>query len=106
MLKSAAKVNHLQATGGTSMLLDLHPSAVQRTNGHDPLASLLRTYFDLGGSHIEVTLADERRLREAQLHPEIFQDLTVRVAGYSAVFVQLSRELQDHVIERMKGCEH
>lgn len=101
LLKSAGKLRQRQATGGTSMLLDLHPSMAQKSNGHDPLEAMLRTYFDLGGSHIEVSLIDANTLRRAQQHPEQHQDLTVRVAGYSAQFLSLSRELQEHVIERL-----
>ena len=102
LLKSAGKLHQRLATGGTSMLLDLHPSMVQKTNGHDPLAAMLKTYFDLGGSHIEVSLIDAKTLRRAQQQPDQHQDLTVRVAGYSAQFTSLSRELQDHVIERLQ----
>ena len=84
------------------MLLDLHPSFVARHNGNDPLLDLLRTYFSLGGTHAEFTLVDEKRLRAAQANPEQDPNLTVRVAGYSAQFVNLSREAQDHVIERTR----
>jgi formate C-acetyltransferase len=100
LLKSAAKLNQRQATGGTSMLLDLHPSMVKKANGADPIEVLLRTYFSLGGSHIEVTIADAKRLRAAQKEPDKYRHLTVRVAGYSAHFVNLSRELQEHIIAR------
>jgi len=101
LLKSAGKLQQRQATGGTSMLLDLHPSMAQKSNCHDPLEAMLRTYFDLGGSHIEVSLTDANTLRRAQQHPEQHQDVTVRVAGYSAQFLSLSHELQEHVIERL-----
>jgi len=84
------------------MLLDLHPSMVVKDNGDDPLAAMLRTYFDdLGGSHAEVSLLDAKTLREAQKHPDQHQDLTVRVAGYSARFLDLSRDLQEHIIARL-----
>jgi formate C-acetyltransferase len=102
LLKSAAKTNQRRALGGTSLLIDLHPSAVQRAGDTDPLDAMLRTYFGLGGTHVEFTLVDEARLRQAQAEPERFRDLTIRVAGYSAQFVTLSRELQEHVIERVR----
>jgi formate C-acetyltransferase len=100
LLMSAAKLHQRQATGGTSMLLDLHPSMVEKSNGSDPIEVLIRTYFNLGGSHVEVTIADAARLRAAQQEPDKHRHLTVRVAGYSAAFVSLSRELQDHIIAR------
>ncbi|MBM4081140.1 MAG: hypothetical protein FJ278_15665 [Planctomycetes bacterium] len=102
LLKSAAKTNQRRALGGTSLLLDLHPSVVRCSGDTDPLATMIRTYFGLGGTHVEFTLVDEARLRQAQREPERFQDITIRVAGYSAKFVALSRELQEHVIERLR----
>ncbi len=100
LLKSAAKLNQRQATGGTSMLLDLHPSMVKKANGTDPIEALVRTYMSLGGAHVEITIADAKRLRAAQQEPEKYRHLSVRVAGYSAHFTALSRELQDHIIAR------
>jgi len=102
LVKSAAKLNQRQAMGGNALLVDLHPTLVQKENGSDPLAALLKTYFSLGGSHVEFTLVDEKMLREAQNMPEKYADLTVRVAGYSAQFATLSRDLQEHVIERTR----
>jgi len=102
LAKSAAKLNQRQAMGGNALLLDLHPSMIQKEDGDDPLAGLLRTYFSLGGSHVEFTIVDEKMLREAQKMPERYADLTVRVAGYSAQFVNLNKDLQEHIIERTK----
>jgi formate C-acetyltransferase len=101
VVKSAAKLNQRQAMGGNALLVDLHPTMIRKDNGSDPLAALLRTYFSLGGSHVEFTLVDEKTLRKAQKDPESYSHLTVRVAGYSAQFVTLSRDLQEHIIERM-----
>jgi len=100
LVKSASKLNQRQTPAGTSMLLDLHPSLLTPSHGHDPLRSLLETYFALGGAHAEFTLVSADRLREAQAHPDQYPHLTVRVAGYSARFVDLSREAQEHVIAR------
>ncbi|MEJ2718476.1 MAG: glycine radical domain-containing protein [Deltaproteobacteria bacterium] len=62
--------------------------------------SFLRTWGDLGISHIQFNVFDKETLLEAQRKPEEHQDLTVRVAGYSAYFVDLSRGLQDSIIAR------
>ncbi len=103
LLKSAGKLPQRRAAGGTSMLLDLDPSMAQPRDGQDPLASAIKTYFDdLGGTHIEISLLDAKTLRAAQKDPERHRDITVRVAGYSAQFVSLSPELQEHVIERLQ----
>ena len=58
------------------------------------------TYFRRGGCQLMVTVVDRGQLEDAQLHPEKYPDLLVRVAGYSAVFVNLGRDVQDEVISR------
>ena len=58
------------------------------------------TYFKRGGCQLMVTVVDRGQLEDAQAHPEKYPDLLVRVAGYSAVFVNLGRDVQDEVISR------
>jgi formate C-acetyltransferase len=62
--------------------------------------SYLRTWADLGISHIQFNIVDGKTLLAAQKNPESYQDLIVRVAGYSAYFVDLSKGLQDSIIKR------
>ena len=62
--------------------------------------SYLKTWGDLGISHIQFNIVDKATLLEAQVHPEKHTDLIIRVAGYSAYFVDLSKGLQDNIIER------
>jgi choline trimethylamine-lyase len=64
------------------------------------LANLVRTYDDLGGWHIQVNSVATEVLRDAQLHPEQHKDLLIRVAGYSAFFVELCPESQNDIIDR------
>lgn len=64
------------------------------------LLSLHRTYFQRGGCHIQCNVLDKETLLDAQKNPELHRDLLVRVAGYSARFVDLSREVQDEIIAR------
>ena len=59
---------------------------------------------DLGISHIQFNVVDEDTLLAAQKNPENYQDLIVRVAGYSAYFVDLSKGLQDSIIKRTEQC--
>jgi formate C-acetyltransferase len=66
----------------------------------DIFVGYLRTWGDLGISHIQFNVVDEKTLREAQKNPGEYQNLIVRVAGYSAYFVDLSRGLQDSIIAR------
>jgi formate C-acetyltransferase len=60
----------------------------------------LKTWREKKVPHVQFNVVDKKTLLEAQQRPEAFQDLIVRVAGYSAYFVELSRGLQDHIIQR------
>jgi formate C-acetyltransferase len=66
----------------------------------DKLASLIKTYFTLGGHHIQFNVVDAEILKKAQQDPEDFKSLIVRVAGYSAFFNELTRDVQDEIIQR------
>lgn len=61
---------------------------------------LFKTYFERGGCQLMVTVVDRGQLEDAQKHPEKYPDLIVRVAGYSAVFVNLTRDVQDELLSR------
>ena len=61
---------------------------------------LFKTYFEKGGCQLMVTVVDHGQLEDAQKHPEKYPDLIVRVAGYSAVFVNLSKDVQDELLSR------
>jgi len=76
------------------------PSLVRDDNGIDKLAHLVRTYFKLGGHHVQFNVVRGETLRQAQAAPQQHRDLIVRVAGYSDYFCDLSRELQDEIIAR------
>lgn len=84
----------------TLLNLKLHPSAMTGRGDLLKLAALVRTYFSHGGKHVQFNVVDRATLLDAQRRPEKHRDLTVRVAGYSAYFVQLGREMQDEVIRR------
>lgn len=65
-------------------------------------ADYLETWADMGIHHIQFNVADAQTLREAQKNPEKGADLVVRIAGYSAYFVDLTKGLQDSIIERVE----
>lgn len=99
VIRSAAKMDHLM-TGGTLLNQKFTPSVVQGERGLDNMADLVRAYFDMDGHHIQFNVVDRHTLRKAQAHPDDYKDLIVRVAGYSDHFRNLSRALQDEIIER------
>lgn len=99
VVKSCSKMDHL-STGGTLLNQKFTPSVVAGEEGLDQMANLIRTYFNLDGHHIQFNVIDRQTLINAQKHPEDYKDLIVRVAGYSDHFRNLSKALQDEIIER------
>ena len=99
VFKSAGKMDHVK-TGGALLNLKLAPALLADETGIDNLAHLVRTYFGMGGHHVQFNVVRAETLREAQARPESHRDLIVRVAGYSDYFCDLSRELQDEILSR------
>lgn len=99
VIKSASKLDHAR-TGGTLLNLKFTPQVLEGEEGIDKLAQLVRSYFKLGGHHIQFNVVNAKTLRDAQAEPEKYRDLIVRVAGYSDYFCDLSEALQEEIITR------
>ena len=95
---------HLPSDGLLSgaLNLDVNPNDFAGEHGKALFASLLATYFNLGGLHAQVTAVSATDLIDAQKNPHLYSNLRVRVTGYSGVFVDISKPLQDDIIERLK----
>jgi formate C-acetyltransferase len=87
-------------TGGTLLNQKFSPQLVEDEEGLCKLVKLIRTYFKLGGHHVQFNVVDAATLRAARERPEEHRDLIVRVAGYSDYFCDLSAALQDEIISR------
>ncbi|MGA7476441.1 MAG: trans-4-hydroxy-L-proline dehydratase [Thermoplasmata archaeon] len=99
VVKSAAKMDHAR-TGGTLLNQKFTPQLLKGEEGLGKVAGLVRSYFRLGGHHIQFNVVTAATLRAAQAEPEKYRDLIVRVAGYSDYFCDLTRALQDDIIAR------
>jgi trans-4-hydroxy-L-proline dehydratase len=99
VIKSAAKIDHAR-TGGTLLNQKFTPQLLEGDDGLEKIAQLVRSYFRLGGHHIQFNVVTAATLRAAQTNPEKYRDLIVRVAGYSDYFCDLTRALQDEIIAR------
>ena len=99
VIKSCSKMDHLR-TGGTLLNQKFTPSVVKGEEGLDNMANLVRSYFNMDGHHIQFNVIDRETLIQAQKHPDEYKDLIVRVAGYSDHFRNLSKALQDEIIDR------
>lgn len=97
---SVAKLDHFIASNGTLFNQKFHPSALKGDNGLMNLSALIRSYFDQKGFHVQFNVIDKEILLAAQKNPENYQDLIVRVAGYSAQFISLDKSIQNDIIAR------
>jgi formate C-acetyltransferase len=99
VIKSCAKLEQLK-TGGALLNQKFTPAVVAGVQGIDCLAALVRSYFTMDGHHIQFNVIDKGTLIDAQKHPEQYENLIVRVAGYSDYFNNLEKALQDEIINR------
>lgn len=101
-----AVVNSVNAVDSTipqsGLLLNqrFDPAIVKGEKGIDILEAVLRAHFMKDGDHLQINVVDDDTLRDAQKHPEKYRNMLVRVAGYSAFFVDLEKNIQDNIIQR------
>lgn len=99
VVKSLSKMNQVKS-GGTLLNQRFLPSVLDGDGGLEKMAGLIRTYFNLGGHHIQFNVVDTETLRKAQKNPDEYRGLLVRVAGYSDYFVDLDDHHQEEIIAR------
>ncbi len=100
VLKSVSRLSCDCTTNGGLLNMKFLPEFFQNEQGIDKFAGFLRTFVDLKIPHIQFNVVRKKDLLAAQKHPEQYSSLTVRVAGYTAYFVELARELQNEIIAR------
>jgi formate C-acetyltransferase len=100
VLKSVAGLPHAAFTGGTLTNLWVSGESLKTESGIAKFINLIDTYVYNGGYHVQINTIDKKTLTEAQRHPEAYPTLMVRVAGYSAYFVDLAIATQNDIIAR------
>lgn len=100
VLKSVSKLDNFLLSNGTLLNVKFTPATLAGDNGLNKLADFLQAFTRLRLQHIQFNVVNADTLREAQQRPQDFAGLVVRVAGYSAFFVELSQEIQDDIIRR------
>ncbi|MDR1728224.1 MAG: hypothetical protein LBT74_09940 [Acidobacteriota bacterium] len=99
-LKSVAVIDQEKFSNGTLLNMRFHPTALSSESGKEKLIALIRTYFAMGGMETQFNIVSADTLRKAQERPEDYRDLVVRIAGFSAYFVELYKASQEDIIHR------
>ena len=99
---SEAKLPSIWFQKGSIFNMRLGANALTNEEGRNRVLALVKTHFKNMQYHVQFNVLDDETLVDAQENPEEYRDLMVRIAGYSAFFTPLNRELQNDVIERMK----
>jgi formate C-acetyltransferase len=97
---SVAKMDHARIGNGIILNWKFSPGTVAGPEGREKLIALMKTYFAQGGMQSQFSIVGKDTLLAAQAKPEDYKGLLVRIAGYSAYFVELSEGLQNDLIGR------
>jgi formate C-acetyltransferase len=103
VLKSVCKIDHTENGIGTLLNIKLNPDLIRSPEDKKNLIAFLRAESALGGYHVQFNVVKTATLLQAQQTPEAFRDLLVRVAGYSAYFVELREKAQNSIIARTEN---
>lgn len=100
VLKSVSRLNNSLTTNGGLLNMKFLPEFFETKNGMNKFENFLRAFVDLKVPHIQFNVVRREDLEDAQVRPQLHKSLTIRVAGYTAYFVELAHKLQDEIIER------
>ena len=100
VIASMTKQHFENAMNGGPLTLEFHQSVFADPDGIEKVATLVKRYIELGGHQLQLNTVNTEQLLDAQKHPENYKQLVVRIWGWSAYFVELDKEYQDHVIAR------
>lgn len=100
-IRDVARLNPLNLDNNIAFNVKYVPNAKDsREKTIDNIFSYVKTYFNQGGMQLQLNMVDSTTLRDAMIHPENYKNLLVRISGYNAHFVELTKELQMELIER------
>ncbi|MGM9612652.1 MAG: glycyl radical protein [Butyricicoccus sp.] len=109
LFKSVSRIPHARYTQGTQLNMKIEPELLKGDTGIAHMMNLVKTMCMLDVYHAQVNVVDRDTLLDAQVNPADHRDLLIRVAGYTAFFVELGKETQDEIIGRTEisswtGC--
>ena len=100
VVKSLDSIDQTATQAGMLLNQRFDPQIAKGEKGIDILETVLKAHFSMTGSHMQINVVDNETLRDAQKHPDNYRNMLVRVAGYSAFFVDLEKNIQENIIER------
>jgi len=100
VLKSVGKINNAAVSLSQTLNMRVDPVVFESDDGFKRMADLIRVFADQKVDHVQINVVFSDTLRAAQKAPDDYGELTVKVAGYNARFVELHKELQDCIIAR------
>lgn len=103
ILNSLAKLDYQYAANGVAVNIRIHPQNLEKAENVEKFCHLLRAFFDQGGMQIQPTVVSTETLRDAQVHPEKYRDLIVKVGGYNATYIDLGAPIQNEIISRLEN---
>ncbi len=102
VISSFSKPDFSRAINGGPLTLEFHGGMFNNEDSISKVAALVKSYFDMGGHQLQLNAVNAAAMKDAQLHPENHAQLVVRIWGWSAYFVELDKEYQDHVMARQE----
>ncbi|MCI8441668.1 MAG: pyruvate formate-lyase [Provencibacterium sp.] len=102
VVRSFTKQHFTRAINGGPLTLEFHHSMFSDSGCIRKVALLVQQFIALGGHQLQLNAVNLEQMRDAQLHPEKHRQLVVRIWGWSAYFVELDKEYQDHVMRRQE----
>lgn len=102
VIASFTKPNLREAINGGPLTMEFSTSMFQGPDSIRKVATFVKTFMDMGGHQMQLNAVNTELLKDAQEHPEAHTRLVVRIWGWSAYFVELDREYQDHVLRRQQ----
>jgi len=105
-MKSVARLDHRLCYNGTLYNMKFTPDFFNTTSRREKFLGMIDAYFQLGGFHVQFNVVSREILEDAKVNPLKHRDLIVRVAGYSAYFIELDPFVQDEVIARTEFSSH
>jgi len=102
VVKSFTKPHYERAINGGPLTLEFHNSMFTDDDCVKKVAMLVKTFIDMGGHQLQLNAVNMEAMKDAQINPEKHKQLVVRIWGWSAYFVELDKEYQDHVMKRQE----